>query len=210
MRNIKQILIVILLLLVVMKVFNICQDSTWGHSLYLFGKGAKENQNIISYAASFGFTTKKMLEESGMYDAVKKCLNRFSVISVRDKNSMDLAKEVYDGSVVKNIDPVLFYNFENYIPKKVKFKDYVAIYGYDNRFNDSELIERIQRFAHKRKLKTIALGMQQDWCDINYLPEPFELLGLIKKVFFCSDRYFSWDNFFYKVSKTVCIYRAGK
>lgn len=162
------------------EIFNICQDSAWGHSLYLFGKGARENQKIISYAASFGFTTKAMLEQSGMYDAVKKYLNRFSSISVRDKNSMDLAEEVYDGYVVKNIDPVLFYNFEKYIPKKTKFKDYVAIYGYDNRFNNLELIEKIQSFAHERGLKTIALGMQQDWCDINYLPEPFELLGLIK------------------------------
>lgn len=166
------------------EIFNIGQDSAWGHSLYLFGKGAKENQKIISYAASFGFTTKETLKQNNLYNVVKEYLHKFYALSVRDKNSLDLVEEIYEGTIVKNIDPVLFYNFEKYIPNRVKFKNYIAIYGYDNRFSDSELIDSIQRFAHKRGLKTIALGMQQDWCDINYLPEPFELLGLIREAEF--------------------------
>ena len=166
------------------EIFNICQDSAWGHSLYLFGKGADKNQRVISYAASFGFTTKNMLIQNGMYDEVQTYLNRLDAVSVRDQNSLDLAKEAYKGEVVKNIDPVLFYDFSNYMPNRVKFKNYVAVYGYDNRINDAKLIESIQKFAHERGLKTIALGMQQDWCDINYLPEPFELLSLIKNASF--------------------------
>lgn len=166
------------------EIFNIAQESPWGHSFYLFGKGIGKGQKVISYAASFGFTTREVLEKMGMYGDVQDCLNKFAVVSVRDRNSFNLAKELYEGEIVKNIDPVLFYNFERYIPNKVRFKNYIAVYGYDNRIHEKEFVEEIQRFAHSRGLKTIALGMQQDWCDLNYLPDPFELLGLIKNASF--------------------------
>lgn len=162
------------------EIFNCCQKSSWGKTMHLFGEGVPQSSLLISYAASFGFTTKELLLENNLYDTVKNKLLSFKAISVRDENSSNIIREMIGEEPYKNIDPVLLYDFKDVIPQKHKFKNYIVIYGYDNRINEENLIREIQEFAKINNLTTIALGMQQNWCDINYLPNPFELLAIIR------------------------------
>lgn len=165
------------------EIFNCCQDSPWGKTTNLLGKNI-ETSILISYAASFGFTTAELLQQNNMFDEASECLNRFDDISVRDLNSFKIAKQMTGKDPVKHLDPVLIFDYPERLKYKPKFKNYIVIYGYDNRICEPEIIEKIQDFAKKNHLKTVALGMQQDWCDINYLPHPFELLSLIENADF--------------------------
>lgn len=162
------------------EIFNCCQESPWGKTLNLLGKNIQADK-MISYAASFGFTTIEMLKENGMYDMAAACLKRFDALSVRDSNSAEIVKELVEKELEKHLDPVLIYDYPQRKKYKPHLKNYVVVYGYDNRICEPDMIECIQQFARKRRLKTVALGMQQDWCDINYLPHPFELLSLIEQ-----------------------------
>lgn len=162
------------------EIFNCCQVSPWGQTMALFGENVHP-EILISYAASFGFTTEALLLEYGLYDDVKRCLSRFNEISVRDHNSRCLVEKMTGKRPVKNLDPVLMYDYPERKRYKVKFRNYLVVYGYDNRICEPEIISQIQLFAKENNLKTVALGMQQDWCDINYLPHPFELLRIIEQ-----------------------------
>ncbi len=161
------------------EIFNCCQESPWGRTSNLLGKNI-EAYILISYAASFGFTTIQLLQQNNMMDEVADCLKRFNDISIRDINSYEIVKMMTGRDPVKHLDPVLIFDYPERLKYKLRFKDYIVVYGYDNRICDPDYIEEIQRFAKKYHLKTVALGMQQDWCDINYLPHPFELLRLIE------------------------------
>ncbi len=160
------------------EIFNICQESKWGHSLALLGSNV--NGRKITYAASFGFTNQPRLEKMGLYEKVRNAIEQFEAISVRDENSQELVYEMTRKMPTKNVDPVFLYDYDERKKYRNPFSRYVVVYGYDNRINDPKVIREVKRFAKERDLKTIGLGMRQNWCDINYLPHPFELLRIIE------------------------------
>ena len=53
----------------------------------------------------------------------------------------------------------------------------MVIYSYDI---SKEHIEWIKRYAHEKKLKTVAVCMQHGWCDKNICVSPLEFLSLIR------------------------------
>ena len=160
------------------EVFNVCQNSLWKKSMYYFGEKVKFGR-LYSYAASFGNTTIQLLEKERLSCILRRNLNRFDVISVRDNNSEYIVHTLYEGKIKRHLDPVLIYPFLKEVCEPIQ-KDYIIIYSYDDRMCEETMISKIKEFAKKYKKKLISIGGYQDWCDVNIAPEPFEVLGYFK------------------------------
>lgn len=161
------------------EVFNCCQESPWGKTMHLFGKGVSTDY-LISYAASFGNTTNEKLYEHQVFDNVADNLKSFNAISVRDNNSYNLITQLTGKKPYKHIDPVFLWDYRGLIPTKVRHKNYILIYGYDGRICEDGFVQSIKEFARKEGKITIAIGMVQKWCDKTIVPDPFELLAYFK------------------------------
>lgn len=69
-------------------------------------------KKIISYAASFGNTGIKELRRFDVQDEIAELLKKFTAISVRDKNSEAIVKELTGKMPQKHLDPVLIYDYK--------------------------------------------------------------------------------------------------
>lgn len=163
------------------EVFNTVQyvEQGKGYVWQLYGADNKARK-LVSYAASFGYTTYEKLEKYDMVDTSRKLLGNFESFSVRDKNSYDIIKTLTGRESDINIDPVLLYDFEDVEIKKPKIKNYILVYSYPGRFSDKSEIEAIKEFAKKYNKKIVCVNMMQTWCDEFIYAHPFELLGYFK------------------------------
>lgn len=162
------------------EVFNCLQPNPLvGYSKELFGKD-NNAKNVISYAASCGHTTLDGLKKYKIDTEVGDLLKKFSIVSVRDNNSYEVVKSITGVDPVINVDPVIISNFDKQIPVQNKLKDYILVYAYNNRINNSEEINAIKNFAQKHNKKLVSVGTHQDWTDIKIEADPFELLSYVK------------------------------
>ena len=193
------------------EMFNCTEEGTfWGKSMQMFGEGI-DSTNIFSYAASFGYTTIDRLQQYGLEEKVAQLLkNNFKNISVRDKNSEYLVTKLTGKVPELHLDPVLIYNFDEKLPKKVKHKNYIAVYGYDNRIKEAGYIEQVKAFAKKTGKKILGIGLWQDWCDENVLADPFEVLAYIRDADYVFCETFHGAIFSIKYNKNfVCHVRES-
>ena len=161
------------------EVFNCTQSNIdVGYSRELFGLNRKSNY-LASYAASFGSTNMDKLNKYKIKDEIKKMLNDFDYISVRDTNSYNIVHELIDKPIYKNIDPVLLYGFPEVDNIKIELNDYMIVYAYAGRISKSEE-EKIKEFSKKKNLKILSLGFYQPFCDIFKLANPIEVLAYFK------------------------------
>lgn len=163
------------------EVFNTVQyvEQGKGHAWQLYG--ADNNAaKLVSYAASFGYTTYEGLEKYNMLDKSRELLSKFADFSVRDKNSYDIIKKLTGKEASINIDPVLLYDFEDIEIKKPQIKDYILVYGYPGRINNKQEVAAIKAFAKKHNKKLVCVNMMQAWCDEFIYAHPFDLLGYFK------------------------------
>ena len=174
------------------EVFNCIQaNPNVGFSLELFGKNSNAKK-IISYAASFGNTGIKELEQYGVQSQIGKLLNNFTDISVRDSNSEQIVEMLINKVPRKHLDPVLIYNYTKEVELcncNMPFNDYMVIYAYSGRITVEEG-KQIRKFARKLNLKIVAVGGEHKFCDVSIYPNPFEVLAIIKKA-----RYVVTDTF---------------
>lgn len=162
------------------EVFNCLQcNEDVGYSKELFGENANADK-IISYAGSFGTTTIEGLKEYKIEHEIARLLSRFSAISVRDENSLDVVRELLNIDAEYHLDPVLVYDFEEEVTYEPKIKDYIIVYSYDNRITKKEQII-IKEIAKTKNMKLISLGGYQDFCDEHIVATPFEALAYFKK-----------------------------
>lgn len=158
--------------------FNCTQDDApWDTTLCfnLIGK------NVISYAASFGYSTLKRLDDYGLSDIVKSGLSSYKSISVRDGNSKDVVKALTGRGASVHLDPVLVFDYSRFIPD-IKIKsDFILVYNYLNRIKDPTFITRIKAFAKKNRLKIISIFEFCPWADKNLALSSFEVLAYFKK-----------------------------
>lgn len=160
------------------EVFNCTQNADWTASMKWFGKGI-EAQRLISYAASFGYTTWQRLEEFGLLEDVKEGLHRFDALSVRDENSRQIALRC-GAEPVNHLDPVLVYDYESMIPEDKRLKDVMIVYAYQDRLKEENVIRQIKQIAREEGLRLVSLGAYHDWCDENPVVTPFEVLRYFK------------------------------
>lgn len=157
------------------EVFNCLQSNKdVGFSPELFG--ADNNaKRLISYAASFGNTTVERLKEFGVDKEVAGYLKDFDAISVRDKNSIRVVKELTDIDPYYHVDPVLISDFSKNKVKSYGRSNYIIIYAYSNRIKDEEK-KIIKEFAKKNGKKIVAVQGYQDFADEFWPGNPFEVL----------------------------------
>lgn len=161
------------------EVFNCIQNNTnVGFSPELFGANNKAKK-VITYAASFGNTTVEKLKKYGIDKEVASYLNNIDSISVRDKNSGLVVKELTGKEPVYNLDPVLAYDFIGKctdVPTGVPEKDYMILYGYAGRFSKEECM-KIRAYADSKGLKIFCIGGVQDACDKFIDCNPFQVIA---------------------------------
>ena len=165
------------------EVFNCIQSNTnVGFSMELFGKD-NNAENLISYAASFGNTTIGKLKKYSKFDEIKKLIEKFDNISVRDTNSGKIISEMIEKNVNYNLDPVLIYDYINECNKISELninERFMIVYAYSNRISKEES-KYIKEFAKKNKLKIYAIGGAQNCADKFIDCSPFEVLAYFKK-----------------------------
>lgn len=161
------------------EVFNCTQiNPEVGFSPELFGYRANAKK-VLSYAASFGNTTYKKLQDCNKVNELKGYFERFTSISVRDNNSFDIIKSLTGKEPEINLDPVLMYDFMPTVPNKEQRRNYIVVYAYRARITDKESNE-IVRFAKKNNKRLISVSGQMDWCDEHFEGNPFEVLDLFR------------------------------
>lgn len=165
------------------EVFNCIQSNpNVGYSLELFGKNQKAKK-IISYAASFGNTTIEKLRRFGKTSEIGSCLKRFHAISVRDKNSGNIVRQLTCEQPEYHLDPVLAYDYIGAckrIPKIKKKEPYLILYAYSGRIS-RERCDWISAYAKKKGLKIYAIGGVQ-WCADSFIDcSPFEVLAYFQQ-----------------------------
>ena len=170
------------------EVFNFAQPASWGFTPQLHG--AINNENVNSYAASFGASTYEDIEKYGVQDELVNAFSNLKHISVRDENSYSIISRLLPNQTIyRHLDPVLVGDLPSYEKKEFK-KKYIVIYAYDSRFNDENYIEAIRKFANKNKLKIYSVFGYQAWVDKNIVVDPFELLQ-----YFVNAEYIITDTF---------------
>lgn len=186
------------------EVFNCVQSNPdVGFSPELFGANANASK-VISYAGSFGNTTIKEIEQYGKKEELSTYFNKFDAISVRDKNSISIVKELTNREPEYHLDPVFLYDYKEEMPKKSAIKDYIIVYAYQCRLRKSECRE-ISRFAKKNNKKIVCLCGPQRYLK-GYIPaDPFEVLWYIKNADFIITDTFHGSVFSIKYNKQFAV-----
>lgn len=145
-----------------------------GVCLQLHGN-VKQAKNRITYAAACGSARAEDIAPDDV-EAVRQAMANFSAVSVRDEATRQYVSQLYSGQIHHHLDPVLVGNLNQRQHKKVPIKKYLLVYAYGQRIRTAQEIRAIQEFARKKKLKTVAIGGSQFWCD-RYIPaDPMRML----------------------------------
>ncbi len=167
------------------EVFNCCQPSPWGFSRQLFGD-VENSRKAITYAASFGSTTKQKIEQYGLNAEIVECLKKLSAISVRDDNTFEIVRDLTGKIPEKHLDPVLVYGYKAELERNadavVPQDGFMIVYSYAGRIEDKKEISSITDFAKQRGLKLYSLFCNYDWCDGEIVPEhPLQVPAIFKR-----------------------------
>lgn len=185
------------------EVFNCAQKAWFGFSPQLFGHGLNAGR-VITYAASFGATTSEKLQALGIKDEVARYLKDISSLSVRDKNSFDTVKELTGREPLMNVDPVLIFDYGEFMPANVGLTDYMIVYTYPGRITDMDEIAAIRRLARSKGLKIVSIGHYFSWCDAVVVPTPFEVLAYFRDAACIVTDTFHGSVFSIKYNKLFC------
>lgn len=160
------------------EVFNCTQGENVGFSKQLFGADSRAGK-VVSYAASFGNTTLEKLEKYHIREDVRKLLNGFSALSVRDRNSYNIVKTLTGKEAELHLDPVLIYDFKDEIRDTVTEEGYIIVYAYNKRISPEEG-QAIRDFAERHNKKLISISGQQPFCDKYVYCSPLQMLGYFR------------------------------
>lgn len=105
--------------------------------------------------------------------------NAINALSVRDKNSQVITKEIAGKDATLVCDPVILYGYKSEINGFTpSYKDYIVLYSYDKNMNEKEEYEKIREYAKSKNLRIVSVGYYHKWCQ-NVQATPEELLGWI-------------------------------
>ncbi|MCD7771856.1 MAG: polysaccharide pyruvyl transferase family protein [Oscillospiraceae bacterium] len=170
-----------------------------GVNSFLFGHGLPCSK-VISYAGCFGSTTAKYLDAHNLNELVASGFRKMDSISVRDKNSQDIVREVSGIEADLVCDPVILYGYKTEMESdKPSIGDYVIVYSYDKNMNSANEISAIRDFAKERKCKIVSVGMYHKWCDRNEVASPIGMVTWIRNA-----KYVITDTFHGAVVSLLC------
>lgn len=140
------------------------------------------SKKVFAYAGCFGPTTISDVRRLHCEKFVADGLNSMAGLSMRDKNSVAVAKEFTGRDSVLVCDPVILYGYEQEIKKlkKPELPKFLLVYAYESRLNDPGEYTKILDYAHKRGLIVVCPGFYHSWADKNINTEPVELLKYFK------------------------------
>jgi len=132
---------------------------------------------LITYAASCGSAVYEGIPKEQLPELIRSMKN-FSAMSVRDEGTAAFIKHLYPYPIERHMDPVLMGGLYRRKHPVMGKRNYIIVYAYGDRIRTKEEICAIRQFASAQKMKLIALGGPQYWCD-SYKPvSPFKLLDL--------------------------------
>lgn len=190
------------------EVFNFAQQTWFGFSPQLFGHGLNADK-VITYAASFGATTVEKIEHLGLRDEISGYLKNLTKISVRDKNSFDVVKELTGITPLINVDPVLIYDYSKFVPQERHKSDYIIVYSYPGRIKDKKEIDAIKAFAKSKHFRLLSIGHYFPWCDNVVVPNPFEVLSYFRDAAYIVTDTFHGSVFSIKYNKQFATIVRG-
>lgn len=141
---------------------------------FLYG-AVPNTDKLITYAAACGNSCYEGIPAKKV-DYIRNMMNNFNAMSVRDQHTKDYIGKLYDGEIEEHMDPVLMGNLCDREHCEIKMKKFVVVYAYGDRIRTREEITVIKAFAKARRLKTVAIGAPQYWCDLFVAVSPFEAL----------------------------------
>lgn len=163
------------------EVFNCVQaNPNVGYSPDLFG-ASSEARRTVTYAASCGNTTVSKLRERGVDGEVAGWLKGLDAVSVRDENTASVVRDLAGGDPVRNLDPVLAWDFfgeEDVLESPVEGR-YMIAYAYSGRLTREECVA-LRAYADGRGLKVVNVGGVQGCCDGFLDLGPFEVLAAFR------------------------------
>lgn len=163
------------------EVFNCVQSNpNVGYSPDLFGADSGAGR-LVTYAASCGNTTAAKLRAHGVADEVAGWLSRFDAVSVRDENTASVVRELAGRDPVRNLDPVLAWDFfgNEDVPESPVKGRYMIAYAYSGRLTKGECAA-LRAYADKRGLRVVNVGGVQGCCDEFLDLGPFEVLAAFR------------------------------
>lgn len=140
------------------------------------------SKKVFSYAGCFGPTTIEDVRRVHCEEFVKNGLNSMVGLSMRDQNSIAVAKE-FTGKVAELVvDPVILYGYKDELTKQTspRLPKYILVYAYESRLNDPKEYQAIQDYAHSNGMIVVCPGFYHRWADKNINTDPVELLRYYK------------------------------
>ena len=157
------------------------KNSYFGFDPIFFGK--ENQQKKISYAPSIGISKFENLNDNEK-TIIKKELEKFSIISVRDSNTSAFIEKLLDIKPQIVVDPtllctpsVLINNISNKIPKY----NYAVVYG---TIFSIEQIKKIKAHCKKNNLTIVSIGYMNSWVNKNLIDlDPRDFFQIIQNAY---------------------------
>lgn len=140
------------------------------------------SKKVFSYAGCFGPTKIEDVRKSHCEKFVADGLGSMLGLSMRDKNSIAVAKEFTGRDAELVCDPVILYGYHKEIEglTKPEIPKYLLVYAYESRLNDPKEYQPILDYAHKNGMIVVCPGFFHGWADKNINTDPVELLRYFK------------------------------
>jgi hypothetical protein len=103
-------------------------------------------------------------------------------LSMRDQNSIAIAKEFTGRDAELVVDPVILYGYKKELEGLMNpgLPKYLLVYAYESRLNDPKEYQAILDYAHSKGMIVVCPGFYHKWADKNINTEPVELLSYFK------------------------------
>lgn len=183
------------------EVFNYAEANKVGYSDELFGKNNNASK-LISFSGSFGCTRYDDLKSLNAINKVSGYLNNFDYLSVRDKNSQSIIKELIGRESQYHLDPVFHFDYTKYMPKIAHERPYIAVYAYTGL--SEEYINVIKKIANQENLDILCFMGFQNKLGKFMNVSPFELLSYMKNASYIVTTTFHGSVFSIKYNKKFC------
>lgn len=140
------------------------------------------SKKVFSYAGCFGPTTIEDVKRVHCEDFVRNGLNSMVGLSMRDQNSIAVAKEFTGRDAELVVDPVILYGYKEELDKlnNPGLPKYLLVYAYESRLNDPKEYQAILDYAHSNGMIVVCPGFYHKWADKNINTAPVELLRYFK------------------------------
>lgn len=139
-------------------------------------------KKVFSYAGCFGPTTIDDVKRLNCEAFVRDGLNSMVGLSMRDQNSIAIAKELTGRDPELVVDPVILYGYEKELAELTNpgLPKYLLVYAYESRLNDSIEYQAILDYAHRNGMIVVCPGFYHRWADKSINTDPIELLRYFK------------------------------